>query len=655
MMNRSTKRLTALVLASAMTLALAACGGDEQPSNSQGPGQADGKAVYRTLYSSEVTTLNYLVTSQSNETAVTYNVVDCLVEYDPYGNVEPALAASWEPNEDASVWTFHIREGVKWVDKDGNEVADVTAQDWVTSAQYVCDARNVSSNSNTYRGIIAGASEYYNYTAYLMQLENAVDGTDEQGNPVKLITNSDGEQEILEPVDEVTPEDIGVKALDQYTLEYTLTGSTPYFVSMVSFGSYMPTYEPFLTEKGDKFGTSNDALLYCGAFILSDFQPQQQRVMTKNPKYWESEQVFIDEIRQTYNAEASSIEATMYQSGSIDSADVSPSMLSAMLADSKYAEHIHPTRSDTSYSYWYLFNFDANFDAEYEPENWTIAVNNENFRKSMVHALNRVPALATSDAINPTGNISNTITPVSFAANEGKDYTTYGTLPQYVEGDNFDEAKALEYKEKAVAELTAAGAHFPIKVLMCYNPTSESWANECQVAEQQMEKLLGSDYIDIIVKAGPSDGFLGAVRRSGNYGFMKCNWGADYADPQTWTDPFTLGNSYNFIEKSTSPETVALYNEYIALVDAAKAITTDIDERYEAFAKAEAFYLDHAFAIPYSISNSGYVMSRLNVFEGQYAPFGGARQRYKDQHIMEKSMSMDEYNAAYAEWLANIG
>ena len=159
MMNRSTKRLTALVLASAMTLALAACGGDKDPSGSKDPGQADGKAVYRTLYSSEVTTLNYLVTSQSNETAVTYNVVDCLVEYDPYGNVEPALAASWEPNEDASVWTFHIREGVKWVDKDGNEVADVTAQDWVTSAQYVCDARNVSSNSNTYRGIIAGASE----------------------------------------------------------------------------------------------------------------------------------------------------------------------------------------------------------------------------------------------------------------------------------------------------------------------------------------------------------------------------------------------------------------------------------------------------------------------------------------------------------------
>lgn len=648
-----TKRFAALSLAAALTLGLAGCSKDgKDPSGSNA---GDGKAVYRTLYASEVTTLNYLVTSNANETAVTYNVVDCLVEYDPYGNVEPALAASWEPNEDASVWTFHIREGVKWVDKDGNEVADVTANDWVTSARYVCDARNGSNNFSTYRGIVAGAKEYYNYTAYLLALETAVDGTDEQGNPAKFTVDKDGNQTLLEPVAEASLEDIGVKAVDDHTLEYTLTGPTPYFVSMVSFGSYMPTYESFLTEKGDKFGTSNDNLLYCGAYILSDFQPQQQRVMTKNPHYWEPEQVFIEEIRQTYNAEASSIEATMYQSGDIDSADVSPDLLSAMLADPKTADHIHPTRADTSYSYWYLFNFDANFDAEYEPENWTIAVNNENFRKSIVHAFNRVPALATGDAINPTGNISNTITPVSFAVNEGKDYTTYGILPQYVDGDNYDEAKALDYKQKAMAELTAAGAHFPVKMLVCYNPTSTSWANECQVVEQNLEKLLGSDYIDIIVKAGPSDGFLGAVRRSGNYAFMKCNWGADYADPQTWTDPFTLGNSYNFVERSTSPETAALYNEYLSLVDAAKAITTDIDARYEAFAKAEAFYLDHGFAIPYSISASGYVMSRLNVFEGQYAPFGGARQRYKDQHIMEKSMNMDEYNAAYTAWLDQIG
>lgn len=650
-------RLIALTLTLVMSLSLAACGGDtkETPGPDASGNPTAEKVVYRTLYASEIDSLNYLKTSAANNTAITYNVVDCLVEYDAYGNVEPALALSWEPNEDATVWTFKLREGVKWVDKDGKEVAEVTAEDWVTSAHYVCDAKNGSSNFSTYRGIIAGASEYYNYTAYLLALETAVDGTDESGNPAKFTVDKDGNRKLLEPVAEAKVEDIGVKAIDKYTLEITLTGSRAYFISMVSFGSYMPTYAPFLEQCGDKFGTDSDTLLYCGPYILSSFKPQQERVMTKNPSYWEPEQVFIDEIRQTYNAEASSISASMFQNGEIDAADVPADLLSAMMADDKTADQIHPSRPNTSYSYWFLFNFDANFDAEYEPENWTKAVNNENFRLSMVHALNRVPALSTGDAYNPTGNISNTVTPVSFSAYNGKDYTEYGGLSAYVNGDNFDEAKALEYKEKAISELTAAGATFPIKVLVRYNPTSTSWANECQVVEQQMEKVLGTDYIDIIVEAGPSDSFLSEIRKAGKYAFMKCNWGADYADPETWTDPFTLGSSYSFIFESTDPTTQALYTEYLSLVDAAKAITTDTDARYEAFAKAETFLLDHGFAIPYSTNASGYSMSKLNTFEGQYAPFGGASQRYKDQHLLDKSMSIDEFNAAYEAWKAHKG
>ena len=89
-----------------------------------------------------------------------------------------------------------------------------------------------------------------------------------------------------------------------------------------------------------------------------------------------------------------------------------------------------------------------------------------------------------------------------------------------------------------MTELTAEGATFPIKVLMKYNPSTTNWAEECAVVEQQMEGVLGTDFIDIIVEAGPSDSFLTQVRRSGDYAFMKCGWGADYADPETWTDPF---------------------------------------------------------------------------------------------------------------------
>lgn len=656
------KKLTALLLALAMCLALAACGskdnGNAENTGTPNTGDNGNAAVsadttYNTLYASEVTTLNYLITTQDNEMSILANVVDCLVEYDSYGNIEPALALSWESNEDATVWTFHLREGVKWVDKDGSEKGEVTAEDFVTSAHYVCDANNAAMGVSNYTNVIAGAEAYNDWTAYQIALTTAVDGTDENGNAVKLVTNSDGEQEVLEPVEEAKLEDIGVKALDKYTVEYTLSSSRPYFPSMVSFGAYMPTSAQLLAEAGDKFGTSNEYLWYCGAYILSDYQPQVQRVMTRNAAYWEAEQVFIETIEQKYNAEASTVATTMYLDGTVDNADISSDLLSSMMADPQYADSIHPSRNNTSYSYWYLFNFDANFDAEYEPENWTKAVNNENFRLSIVHALNRVPALYCYDTLDPTGNQINTITPAGFAS-ASADYTTYGDLAKFTDEWYYDTEAALSHKEAAISELTAAGATFPVKVMLLYNPTSANWANECQVVEQKLEEVLGKDYIDIVVVAGPETGFL-SERRAGNYAMMKCNWGADYADPETWTDPFTGASKYSFIYESQDPTTQAQFAEYMDLVNAAKAITDDMDARYETFAKAEAFLLEHGYAIPMHSSSRSYSMSKLNVFEGQYAPFGVANLRYKDQHLYDHSMSVAEFQTAYAEWQSKLG
>ena len=583
------------------------------------------KQTYRSLYSGEVTTLNYLTTTTTSEFGLLSNLIDTLVESDRYGQLQPCLAESWEASADGLTWTFRLRHGVQWVDAQGNAVAEVTAHDFVTAAEYILNAQHASGSAKTLYKIIVGAKEYYDGTA----------------------TPKEGEQ----PAPKTEWDTVGVKALNDYTLQYTLKNPVAYFLSMVDNQAFMPVYGPFLTEKGEQFGlaTGNDTLLYCGAFILSTYEPQQQRVLTKNPTYWDKDNVFLDAIQMTYNAEASSIATTMYQSGEVDQADISSDLLSAMMADPNTKDLIHPSRADTSYAYWYLFNFDPNFDAEYEPENWKLAVNNENFRKSIVHAFNRMPALATSDRIDPESLKNNTITPNAFAS-ASKDYTYYEGLAAYTDGDNFDEALAEEYKTTAIEELTAAGATFPVKMLMCYNPTSANWAQECQVVEQQIENVLGADYVDIIIQAGPETGFLGAIRRTGNYAFMKCNWGADYADPETWTDPFSTDSSYSFIFKSTDPETQALYAEYTELVAAAKAITDDMDARYAAFAKAEAFLLDHAFAVPFSISNRSYQMCNLNVFEGQYASFGLANQRYKDQHLYSSSMGMEEYQAAYAEW-----
>ena len=118
--------------------------------------------------------------------------MDCLVEYDNLGIVRPALAESWTVSDDGLVWTFKIREGVKWYAYDGQEYADVTAHDWVSSAKYLLNPDNASATANIFYSVVKNAEEYY-----------------------------------LGEIDDF--ESVGVKALDDYTLEYTLKQPVPYF------------------------------------------------------------------------------------------------------------------------------------------------------------------------------------------------------------------------------------------------------------------------------------------------------------------------------------------------------------------------------------------------------------------------------------------
>ena len=611
------KKTLALVLC--LALALVAC---------MMPGLAEETSAYRTLYSGEITSLNYLTTTTENEFSVAANVIDTLVEYDKFGEVQPSLATSWEYDEANLTYTFHLREGAKWVRADGSVYADVTAHDFVSAAKYILDAANDSSTANIFYSVIAGAEDYYLGTS-----------TPEEGQ---------------EPYPVMDWETVGVKALDDYTLQYTLVEPVPYFLSMVTYVCFMPVNGDFLAEKGADFGvaTSNENILYCGAYVLSTFEPQQKRIYTKNETNWDAEHVYIDVIEQTYNKEATTIAPELFKRGEVDDAEIDSTIASEWLASEDTADLIRPIRQSGFYTYFYAFNFDPQFDAAYEPENWKIVVNNENFRKSIYAGLDRVKAMLITEPDNPESIMFNTVTPPQFVAIDGVDYTDMGALaPITALGTGtFDEAAALAYKEAAVAELTAAGATFPVKILMSYNPSSTGWAEECVVVEQQLEGLLGNDYIDIIVEAGPSSGFLKEVRRSGKYALLKCNWGPDYADPNTYTDPF-YDSSYNWPEKATEYLDENGVSEYYKLVDAARAITDDITARYEAYAEAEAFLINHAIVIPFGYGNGGYTASRLNPFESQFAPFGISNNRYKGQKLLDAPMSTDQYFEAYDQWL----
>lgn len=185
-----TKRCRVCIFLFATLLLLVAC--TPKPQQTVLPGEKPGtRAVFRRMYDEEISSLNYLYTSNTRNLETCANLVDCLVEYDPYGKIIPSLAESWSSNEESTVWTFSIRPGVKWVDYQGNEVAEVTAQDWVDAARWVNTAANESGVQYIYDAVVKNADDYYAYTSYLLKSENGTKTVDTKGTPIDVVPTLD--------------------------------------------------------------------------------------------------------------------------------------------------------------------------------------------------------------------------------------------------------------------------------------------------------------------------------------------------------------------------------------------------------------------------------------------------------------------------------
>ena len=604
------KKYLTLALVMLMAVSVLAGCGPKKPVEPEGPEQ-----VYKSIYSGEVTTFNYLVTASTLEFGLAANFVDTLVEYDELGIIKPCLAKTWTMSPDGLTWTFNLREGVHWYDHEGKEVAEVVAQDWVDSLKYIFTPDNESSTADIAYNVLKNGKAYY-----------------------------DGEITDFAQV--------GVKAKDKYVLEFTLEKPVPYFLSMLDYSVFMPANGEFLAEQGKRFGTDNTRLLYNGAYILSTFEHQNKRILTKNENYWDADKVFIKELNFQYNADAATIATELYLDGMISGVDVPSTTIDEWMKDPELKKIVRPNRP-SSYSYFYCLNFDPHFDAEFQPANWKVAVNNLNFRKSLFHGLNRMKAMITAEPFFPENKLNFTITPAGFADVEGKDFTSFGNLNKFATTESFDEAQAKEYRDKALEELEGK-VTFPVKVVMPYNTGGSEWEQRVQIIEQQMEELLGADYIDIIPLPHPATGFLDGTRRNGNYAFQECNWGPDYADPETYTDPFKRDGTYNFPEFTTEVDADGRnkFDVYEELVLAAKAEVTDMQKRYELFAEAEAYIIENAWVLPYGLGGGGYTSSKLNPFESPYSPFGVSGERYKGQKIHENPMSPEDYEAALADWEA---
>lgn len=653
----------AAALSTAAAGLLSSCGG----SSAGGTAATGDSTTYTVLYARQPATLNYLICSADPDLYHGTHCVDTLVEYDSRGKIREGLATSWEWDADTLTWTFHLRDE-NWVDYTGAVLGPVTAQDFVDALAYLLDPDYASGTASLVTPYVAGAEDYYNYCVWRNNANNgtvAEDGTryaiDAAGTVT--LTAADGSTTTCPAVDFSS---VGVAAVDEHTLTYTLNYDFPGFLSLLNYAPFEPAYGPMLAELGDQFCTSAETACNCGAFYLAEYTPLESWVMKKNPENYDKDNVYIDTIRYIYNQEALISGPEMVRRGEIDQATISSDILDSWLADDTTKDMVSMERPETGKSYFYFFNFlpyahqfpnwnTTGVDAQYQPDNWAKAVNSTNFRKAFLYAINPAVTLAVTAPEGYENYKLHTITPPSFCADsKGVDYTECGALAKVT--DHFNEATAKQYRDAAVQELTAAGATFPIKVQYPYNPAVVDWDKQCQVFKQQVEGVLndGFDFVEIIITQGPSDNFLNAVRRAGAYEFMSYYWGADYSDPETEVYPFyqeagDRGTCYAFLRTGVEDgiitgETADYVMTYMDMVEKAKTITADLDARYAAFAEAEAYLIENALVIPLSLPVPPYIATRLNLWEGQYAPTGFSTNRLKGIHILDHYVSMDEYN-----------
>ena len=594
-----------------LALILSGCSSPSAPP----PPAAVESGDYYAVYSGELTTLNYLVTSTTVEAGAAANCVDGLVEYDNLGVLKPALAESWEVSPDGITWTFKIRPGVKWLTWEGEEYAEVTAQDWVDAMKYILDPANASRVASFAFTAIKNSEKYFK--------------------------------------GEITDfSEVGVKALDKYTLQYTLEAPAPYFLTMLTWVTFFPVNGQFLAECGEKFGVDNKNLLYCGPYILTVFEPQNQRVFEKNESYWDKDKVYIKRLNYKYNKEAGTLAPDLFLNGEITTSGISSAIIADWMNDPARKDLVSPAPTSW-YSYFYLFNFDPRFEEEYEPENWRTVVNNANFRRSIFYAFDRRAAMLTSEPYDPDRRLSNTFTPRMFTNVNGVDFTEVGPMAEISARDSFNPDKALKYRDIAKQEL-AGKATFPVKMPMPFNSSSSDWANRVQVVEQQLENLLGSDYIDVIPISYPPTNFLTASRRSGMYAIQECNAGPGFVDPDAYTGVFMPGNSHLWSSFELSTEYVDEdgNNIWAKMIEEARAEVLDTERRFELFAEAEAFLINEAVLIPYAVGGGGYQATKLMPFSQPWSlSLNGMLFKYA--RVLDHAVSTEEFNQIYEQWLAD--
>ena len=637
------KKLLSLILALVMVLSVASIAGAEELTELN---------TYETQ-ARELETWNIHYSQAAADLNILCNLIDGLLTNDNHGDLKPNAAKSYETPDNGKTWIFTLNEGMTWFDKEGEYQADVKASDWATGLEWILNyAKNDSYNVSMPAEMIAGANDYYEYTKAMT--EDEAQGAE----AAKALTAEEGSK---------FAEMVGIKVDDEAgTITYELVDALPYFPSVATYNCLYPLSAEMIDEMGvDGYrDVTWENMWYSGAYVISYYEYQNQKVFVKSPNYWNDanvkrfDKVTVKMVESVANA------YQLFKEGQLDHVSLDQATLQAIYdgsADAEYKENLVEARP-TKYSYQIHLVYAKNLeDGETPDVNWNTAVANENFRKSLYYGLDLTKYLARTNAINPLScqNFVYTGNGVAFTS-DGTDYTSLVlkelgmeyTTDSY---SRYDAEKAAEYKKAAMDELAAKGVTFPVEAEYYISGASTVAAETAKVLESIFSECLGDDYIKLVTKTYTN--LANEVRKPRKASFFINGWGADFADPinflgqETYNDPQAYySNNYSICNENDDPDLIAAYEEFTGLVTEAKAITNDMDARYAAFAKAEACFLNHALVIPCSYE-VGWELTKINNYSKVYSMYGMQAYRYVDWEtstVPYTTAEMEALAAAYA-------
>lgn len=536
------------------------------------------KDEYSFAYTYNPTNWDVFASYQATDCEATVNTYDGLFEYNGENEIQPALATSFDYTEldDGTVtYTFHLREGVKWVDYQGREICELTADDFVAGMQHLLDAQS---------GIEYLAGEYGGCN----------------------IVNADAYM-----YGEVTDfSEVGVKALDDYTVEYTLAAPCSFFESMLGYTTFAPLCRTYYESMGGKFGVEYDpsasdytygkdpsSIAYCGPYLVSSFTENNSLVFEANPSYWNKDNINIKKITWKYNDGSDPTKSYRDAiAGVIDGCGLSTSTIETAKSEGLFDEYAYVSNTNaTSYVVYVNLNRTAFANAndptkavsaqsEEDAARTNAAVNNVHFRRALVTSVDKaaVNAQTVGEALK-YNSLRNSYTPGNFVtlpeevtiSINGADVTFpagtyYGEIMQAQldadgfpvtvwdpeandgigSGDGYDGWYNPEYAaselEIAIEELAAQGVVVdesnPIYIDLPYNSGSENESNKANAFKQSVESALGGKVIISLVACVDFTeygycGYWAYYGYESNFDIYDfTGWIPDYGDPSSYLD-----------------------------------------------------------------------------------------------------------------------